>query len=159
MKKITVYELICLATLVAALTLHNIVSVPDWYIGRLLFAKCAYIGGIGGVLYCLRAIYLNKCARKQWDADWEIWYYIRPITSSISGFVSCIFLKAGLLVLDASTTSGSTPFGYLAIAFIAGYNVDNFMKRLEQLAETTWGVKRSRSGQQDQTAEEEITNG
>ena len=76
-----------------------------------------------------------------------MWYYLRPITSAISGFVSFLFLKAGLLVLDTATKPEQISFGYLAIAFIAGYNVDNFMKKLEEVASSIWGIKKSRTAQ------------
>jgi hypothetical protein len=36
----------------------------------------------------------------------------------------------------------------LAIAFIAGYNVDNFMKKLEEVASSIWGIKKSRASQE-----------
>jgi len=145
MKRIATYEIISLFGFIVLLVIHNFVNLPSWYISNLLFAKCAYLGGIGGCLYCLRAIYLNKCVLKQWDDEWQAWYFLRPITSTISGFVSCIFLKAGLLVLDVANKPSSTIYGYLAIAFIAGYNVDNFMKRLESIAQTTWGISKSRT--------------
>ena len=59
--------------------------------------------------------------------------------------MSYIFLKAGLLILDASTQQNSMIYGYWAIAFIAGYNVDNFMKKLEAMAESAWGINKSRA--------------
>ena len=124
---------------------QHFVELPTWYIENLLFVRCTLIGIIGGILYCLRAVYLNKCVLKQWDKDWEVWYYLRPITSGISGFISCIFLKAGLLVLEADAKPDAISFGYLAIAFIAGYNVDNFMKKLESIASSVWGITKSRA--------------
>jgi hypothetical protein len=105
------------------------------------------MGIIGGLMYCLRAVYLNRCVRKTWDKEWEVWYYLRPITSAISGFVSFVFLKAGLLILDVASKPDQISFGYLAIAFIAGYNVDNFMKKLEEVASSIWGIKKSRASQ------------
>ena len=146
MKKIVAYEIFILFLFSSFLIIHNFIKVPSWYISGLLLAQCAYIGCIGGCLYCLRSVYLNKCVLKQWDESWHIWYYLRPITSTISGFVSYIFLKAGLLVLDASTQpEGGATYGYLAIAFIAGYNVDNFMKKLESIVETAWGISKSKA--------------
>lgn len=119
--------------------------MPGWYTANLLLFRCTFVGIIGGVLYCLRAVYLNKCVRKQWDKDWEVWYYLRPITSGISGFASYIFLKAGLLVLEADLKPDAVAYGYLAIAFIAGYNVDNFMRKLESIAASVWGITKSRA--------------
>jgi len=125
----------------------NIMVMPGWYLDRLLFAQCAHIGCLGGIFYCLRGVYLNKCVQKNWDNEWRVWYFLRPIVSSISGFISCVFLRAGLLALDATPNVTATHYGYLAVAFIAGLNVDNFMKKLESVAETLWGITKSRATQ------------
>jgi hypothetical protein len=58
--------------------------------------------------------------------------------------MSSVLLKAGLLALNASTEGGNA-FGYYMFAFIAGYNVDNFLKRLEGVAKSAFGVQESRS--------------
>jgi len=145
MKKIIVYLLSCLAFSTFALIAESLIQLPDWLLEHMLVVKCSFVGAIGGILYCLRGVYLNKCVRKNWDEDWHVWYYLRPIASTISGFVSFLFLKAGLLVLDAATEENAISFGYLAIAFIAGYNVDNFLKKIESVACEIWGIKKSRS--------------
>jgi len=54
-------------------------------------------------------------------------------------------LKAGLLILQADVKPEAVSFGYLAFAFIAGYNVDNFAKKLEDIALSVWGIKKSRA--------------
>ena len=145
MKKIVTYQLAFLISLAILSIAQDFGNLPSWYTDRLLFAQCTYIGGIGGTLYCLRAVYLNRSVLNQWDERWNVWYYLRPITSAISGIISCVFLKAGLLVLDASSGSGDTTYGFLALAFIAGYNVDNFLKRLEEIAKSAWGIAKSRA--------------
>ena len=145
MKRVTFYLLAWLAASISLLFLHHIVKVPEWYMNNIILAQCTYFGTIGGVLYCLRAIYVNKCVKDSWDDKWLIWHMLRPITSSISGLICCVFLKAGLLVLDAAYNSESTSFGYYALSFIAGYNVDNFLKKLEAIAESVWGINKSRS--------------
>lgn len=149
MKKIIGYLLACLALSIFALIAEHIIELPDWLLKNTIVVKCSFVGAIGGILYCIRAVYLNKCVRKNWDEDWHIWYYLRPLASTISGFVSFIFLKAGLLVLDAATDQNAILFGYLAIAFIAGYNVDNFLKKIESVACEIWGIKKSRSSNID----------
>lgn len=151
---IIIYEIFWLLALAIFLILPNIANLPDWYLSHLLIAKCTYFGVLGGILYLFKSIYYNKCVKKQWDEDWHIWYYLRPITSSISGFISYIFLKAGLLVLDASS-SNSSEFGYYAIAFIAGYNVDNFLKKLESIAKSVWGIHESRLSKDTKENKEE----
>jgi hypothetical protein len=143
MKKIIAYLLMWLLFGGVLLVIDELVPVPTWYSANLLFGKCAAIGLIAGTVYCLRGVYLNKCVRNAWDSNWEVWYYIRPIVSAVSGATSCIFLKAGLLVLDAKAEPGAINWGYLAVAFIAGYNVDNFLRKLESIASSTWGIKES----------------
>ena len=109
--------------------------------------NCALTGGLAGCLYCLRGVYLNACVRKKWDADWHVWYFLRPITSAGSGAISFVFMKTGLLVLEAGTKTDATEFGFYALALIAGLNVDNFIKKIEEVAESVWGVKKSRASE------------
>ncbi len=154
MGRIITYQIFWLIAVFCLLIAHYIVKTPSWYSNNIIFAQCTYFGCLGGVLYCLRAIYINKSVYKRWDTDWHVWYYLRPVTSSISGLVSCIFLKAGLLVLEASTKVDETPYGYLAIAFIAGYNVDNFMKKLESVAQTVWGITKSKASSEAESSGE-----
>lgn len=106
---------------------------------------CVAAGGMGGCLYCLRAVYLNACVRKNWDVNWHIWYFLRPLCSAISGGASYLFLKAGLLVLESGAKVDSSDLGFYALAFIAGLNVDKFVKKLEDIAEAVWGIEKSRT--------------
>ncbi len=106
---------------------------------------CGAIAYIGGCLYCFRAIYLNKCIRKKWDPDWHVWYFIRPLTSTIAGAISYLFLKAGLLVLESSSNVGASEMGFFALAFIAGFNVDKFVAKIEEVAKAVWGIEKTRS--------------
>ncbi|WP_225592468.1 hypothetical protein [Pseudomonas sp. PDM15] len=108
---------------------------------------CGAIAYVGGALYCFRAIYLNKCVYKRWDPDWHVWYFIRPLTSTIAGAVSYLFLKAGLLVLESSSNAGASEIGFFALAFIAGFNVDKFVAKIEEVAKAVWGIEKSRSSQ------------
>ena len=106
---------------------------------------CCLVAGIGGVLYCVRAVYLNKCVYKRWDPDWATWYFLRPFSSLISGGASFLFLKAGLLLLESKETSSSSDLGFLALAFVAGLNVDKFVTKLEEIAKAVWGIDKSRT--------------
>jgi hypothetical protein len=117
---------------------------PAWVASARLTVLCTLLGGLGGVTYCLRAVYLSRSVRNDWDDRWRAWYVIRPFTSLVVGGISYVFLRAGLLVLDSSHGSDATDLGFLALAFIAGLNVDGILNRLEQVAETTWGIPPSR---------------
>jgi hypothetical protein len=87
--------------------------------------------------------------KKQWDSHWEVWYYIRPLVSILAGSISYIFLKAGLLILESKEMQNSDNYGFLAVAFIAGLNVDNFMKKIESIAESAWGINKSKTSKDD----------
>ncbi len=86
-----------------------------------LLILCILTGGLGSIIYCLRAVYINYCVEKSWDEIWIPWYFIRPLVGLAMGGVAFIFLKAGLLVLEAEPAPEATNFGYLALSFIAGY--------------------------------------
>ena len=111
-----------------------------------LAAYCGLLGGVGGVTYCLRGIYLNACVHKRWSDDWLPWYFIRPIVSVICGAISFLFLQAGLIVLEARQTESPSNFAFYALAFVAGLNVDKFIEKVEDIAQVTWGIKKSRTG-------------
>jgi hypothetical protein len=119
----------------------------------ILIAQCGTIGGIAGVLYCLRGVYRSKCVYKNWDTDWLVWYFVRPIASIVCGGVSFLFLKAGLLLLDASRDKSSNDIGLYALAFIAGLNVDKFLQKIEEIGNTAWGIEKSRSAKPEATKE------
>jgi len=125
--------------------------LPIWIAPFSLAYKCSLLAALGGVLYSLRAVYLNRCVRKSWDNDWIVWYLIRPIVSLIVGLIAFVFLKAGLLVLDAKQDIASPAYGFLALAFIAGLNVDRFLVRLEELARSTWGIRPSRTSENSES--------
>lgn len=149
MKKVIAFLLVFLGLLAVTVWAELSTAFPEWMGALRLWLYCTVAGGLGGALYCLRGVYLNACVRKQWERDWEPWYYIRPFASLISGLVSCLFLKAGLLLLEAGQKGDSTQLGFYAFAFIAGLNVDRFVAKIENVAEATWGIEKSRAARPD----------
>lgn len=145
MGTIIIFLLSFLAGIVYLLILRVSGGLPVWIDSIDLWFLCALAGGIGGSVYCLRGVYLNACVRKQWDREWHPWYFIRPFVSLVCGAVSCLFLKAGLLVLEAGKKADSTDLGFFALAFIAGLNVDKFISKIEDIAQATWGIEKSRT--------------
>jgi hypothetical protein len=145
MAYVITYLLACLGALGYLLFLWLSGGLPVWMGTNNLWFLCGLAGGVGGCVYCLRGVYINACVRKQWDKTWLPWYFIRPFVSLICGVVSCLFLKAGLLVLEASKEPTSSNLGFVALAFIAGLNVDKFISKIEEIAQATWGIEKSRS--------------
>lgn len=121
----------------------------------LLGLKCAATGGLGGCFYCLRGIYLNVSVHRRWGNEWLAWYIIRPLVSGASGGISYLFMKAGLLILESGKKADSSDIGFFCIAFIAGLNVDRFVEKVEDVAASLWGIKKSRAGQQPKDIERE----
>lgn len=139
----------CYVTFGIELLLGNIVAPEEIR----LPIYCGLCGGIGGITYCLRAVYLNACVFDRWTEKWLPWYYIRPLVSFICGVVSYIFLKSGLIALEAKQGDNPTNLAFYALAFIAGLNVDKFIEKLEDIAQVSWGIKKSRmSSKEDNDA-------
>ncbi|MCW0351569.1 hypothetical protein NB716_000363 [Pantoea ananatis] len=118
---------------------------PEWVMKKNLIIRCGLIGVLGGTLYCIRGVYLNKCVRNCWDDRWHVWYVLRPIVSGIGGVVAYLILKAGLIVLDASKNGSGGDYGYMAFAFFAGLNVDKFIGKIEDVGMAIFGIEKSRS--------------
>lgn len=149
MIKVILYLLVVLVLLCGLALWPTIYEIPEPLNEFELYYLCILCGGMGGVLYCLRAVYVNACVKGEWSKKWETWYFLRPLVSLISGGVSYIFLKAGLLVLEAQEVESASNYGFLALAFIAGLNVDNFVKKIESIAESAWGIGQSRTSKEE----------
>lgn len=145
MKIIVTYLLVLLAALLFITYQLNIEHLPAQLVAYTVLCNSSLIGAIGGITYCLRAVYLNACVHNRWSDKWQPWYFVRPYVSLICGGVSYLFLKAGLLVLEAGERGGSSDLGFYALAFIAGLNVDKFLDKLQSIAQAAWGIDKSRT--------------
>lgn len=150
MKRAYFFLLSCLAAEVSLLGWILSGSLPAWLVPFEVGCLCIVIGGIGGAVYCLRGLYVNTCAGDGWNPKWLLWYFTRPIVSLVCGGVSYLLLKAGLLVLDSTPNAESNHIGFYVLAFIAGLNVDKFLCKIEEVAQTTWGIEKSRATRRDE---------
>jgi hypothetical protein len=150
MKRVIGFLLFMLVTYTAGIILFTIEPpLFPWLEKPRAWVLCGFVGGIGGVTYCLRGVYLTACVSKNWSNDWLPWYFLRPFVSVICGVVSLLFLKAGLIILEAKTETDASRLGFLALAFIAGLNVDKFVTKLEDISKAAWGIEKSRASQID----------
>lgn len=147
MKSVIFYLLAMLALISTAFVCIEAYGVPELFLSLDLPLRCAMIAATGGILYCLRSVYLNRCVHDRWTKSWEVWYYLRPLTSLICGVVAYIFLKAGLVVLDASQESDAGNYGYYAFAFFAGLNVDKFVAKIEEIGKSLFGIEKTRNAE------------
>jgi hypothetical protein len=67
----------------------------------------------------------------------------------VCGGISWLFLKAGLLILEATPSTDASDLGFYALAFIAGLNVDKFISKVEDIAQAAWGIEKSRASKGD----------
>jgi hypothetical protein len=145
MVKVIAYQLGLILALLAAWALSQTGRLPHWLQTYETAFNCMLVSTLAGILYCLRAVYLNRSVENRWEVQWEVWYYLRPLASAIAGLVSFVFLKASIIVLEASQPDDVGNYGFLAFSFIAGYNVDKFLKKIEGLASSSFGVDKSRA--------------
>ena len=111
----------------------------------LVWIDTSLFGLLGSTLYCSRSLYLQYCVKKEWDNRWIVWHIIRPFVSIICGLMSLLFIKAGFLLFDASSTSSQSYYGIYMVAFIAGMNIDNFIKKIESLCKEILGIQKTRT--------------
>lgn len=134
----------------AGLWFLAVADLPDWVLKVQGVLVSTLTGGLGGAAYCLRGVYLNAAVHDRFESRWYIWYALRPFASLIFGGISFIVLKAGLLLLNAHPQDGSTSYGFVALAFIAGFNVDRFVQRLEEVAKSAFAIEKSRTSTRDE---------
>lgn len=144
MKRTAIYCILMLMAYVAALIALATGRLPAGSATLGDYLTCGLIGGVGGSVYCLRSVYISYCVRQNWDDRWFVWYSIRPFVSACSGALACLFLKAGLILLETQRSPEASNLAFYAIAFVAGYNVDNFLGRIEDVAQSLWGISKSR---------------
>ena len=113
LKKIFIYQITIILVVVIGWIQITLETFPHWLQEYKLPIQCVLLSTIGGVMYCLRAVYIERCVKNRWNNNWEVWYFIRPITSAISGLVAYIFLKAGLLTLESKLLTEANNFGFL----------------------------------------------
>lgn len=103
---------------------------------------CFLFGVFGGIVYCLRGYYLHTPLHKDWDDRWDVWYYVMPLISGMTGLISLIFIKAMLLLFSTGATIGADNLmAYFAVAVISGYNAQHFLKKFENISKTAVGIE------------------
>ena len=110
-----------------------------------IWLDVSLFGLAGGSVYCLRGLYFHYCVKKDWDNVWFVWHVIRPFVSTVCGAVSLVFVKAGLLLFGEASIEMQNHYGVYALAFIAGLNVDNFVKKIELVFKEAIGIKQTRT--------------
>jgi len=109
-----------------------------------IWQDVALWGLAGGCVYCMRSLYIHHCVKQDWSNRWCMWHLFRPFVSAICGVASLLFVKAGLLLFGISSAESSYNYGVYALSFVAGLNVDNFIKKVESTFKEIAGIRKSR---------------
>lgn len=123
--------------------LTELETAPQWVISIKQIIDCILVAVSGGVLYCLRAVYLNYSVRRQWNNVWLVWYLFRPIASGLMGYVTYLIITAGLVAVGSTSAEHPETLLY-ALSLFSGLNVDGFLKKFEGQVSSSMKVKGSR---------------
>ena len=98
----------------------------------LFFLAVALGGMLGGLIHTLRSISWYLGNRKlRWS--WVPFYFLLPVIGALAGTVFYISLRAGLFSPTASSSSVS-PYGFTAVALMAGLFSEQALEKLKELA-------------------------
>ena len=73
MKKVISFQMLVILILAFLWALGPLGWMPAWLADYQLAISCILIAALAGVLYCIRAVYVNYCVNKNWDERWEVW--------------------------------------------------------------------------------------
>lgn len=105
-------------------------------------------GMLGGCLYNFRGITIHA-SLNDYERSYDLTYFLKPLSSGISGLLVFFLLLGGALTLNISTSNADTPqawqtfagrMPYIAFSLLAGYGAHEFMLKLKDLAESIFAV-------------------
>lgn len=108
-------------------------KLNDQILQVLTYTGCA--GGIGGTIYNMRTFTSHS---NEDVLNWRIWHYLFPIICIFFGVFSFMLVRGGVLVLSGDTTNkdlADTAYFYIAVAFLAGSATNQFIKKIEEIAD------------------------
>ena len=98
----------------------------------LFFLVVALGGALGGLMHTIRSMSWYVGNRNlRWS--WMLFNLMLPVVGALAGIVFYVVLRAGLFSPSTSTASVS-PYGFTAVAILAGLFSEQAMEKLKQLA-------------------------
>ena len=139
---IALYLLLILGLIIfiSAYTYYTIDPTKDEFLSLVIYTSCA--GGLGGTIFCMRG-----CAKHIIEADFKVkytvWYIFRPFISTVMGVFAFLLIYGGLISFAGGVSPDvlkGIPINvkafYCAVAFLAGFSVDEFSTKLGDLCKT-----------------------
>ena len=71
MKLVITYLVVMLALIALSFLGLEQFGLPESLASSELALRCALISMLGGILYCLRSVYLNRCVHDRWTKSWR----------------------------------------------------------------------------------------
>jgi hypothetical protein len=137
--------LIALVPVVPAEGLGGTLEVPTLRQVAVLTMVFMFVAGVlGGCLYSLRGLTKHTSAN-DYSANYDLSYYLRPISSGICGLMVFFLLLGGALTLNigGTGTGGMTFAGrmpYIALSLLAGYGSQEFMLKMKDVADSIFAI-------------------
>jgi hypothetical protein len=106
----------------------------SWDVNRefLFFLTVALAGAIGGVIHNIRS-FTWYVGNRGYVWSWVPYYLLLPLLGALAGTVFYLVLRAGLFSPSTSVDQAS-PFGFAAIAVLAGLFSPQAFEKLRELA-------------------------
>jgi hypothetical protein len=99
----------------------------------LFFVMVAFAGALGSALHSLRSLVVYIGERElRWS--WVPFYLVRPILGALLATLLYVVLRAGLFSPSSSSVQAS-PYGFAAVAGLAGLFSDQAIEKLKKVAE------------------------
>jgi hypothetical protein len=105
---------------------------PDVSREKLFFVVVALGGALGGFIHTLRSLawYIGN---RQLRWSWLPFNLLLPVVGALAGTVFYVVLRAGLFS-SSSNVDAASPFGFTAVALLAGLFSEQAMEKLRLLA-------------------------
>jgi hypothetical protein len=99
----------------------------------LFFVMVAFAGALGAVVHSLRSLVIYIGNRElRWS--WVPFYVVRPVLGAALATLLYVVLRAGLFSPSSSSQQAS-PYGFAAVAALAGLFSDQAIEKLKKVAE------------------------
>lgn len=114
------------------------------------YAYLFFSGVMGGSLFGLKYLY-KVVARGWWNVDRRLWRLFSPWLAGGISFGFGALAGAGLFGFTMSATPGGASF--VSLGFIAGYFADSASRKMQDIADTLFGVRTHQPRKKDVTDE------
>jgi len=125
----------------------------DWILGKFkvgsmnvdakdleIYFRYLWAGAIGGTTIAYWGI-VKHTILMDFDDQYELWYYFKPLLGAIFGLISVIIIKAGFISLQTVATPAKieNQLPLYIIAFIAGFSERFFVQLIDRVTTALFG--------------------